>query len=79
MPLYEYMCRHCGHAFEELVLGAEDQVACPKCQSLETRKLLSACRAKFGSSDSLGQATSPGMSGGGGCSGCSGGSCSTCG
>jgi putative FmdB family regulatory protein len=78
MPLYEYQCRKCGRIFEELVLGSGEKIECPDCSSLETRKLLSSCRAKFGTSDSLGQASAPGMSGGG-CSGCSGGSCSTCG
>lgn len=30
MPIYEYKCRGCGHAFERLVLGADPGV-CPAC------------------------------------------------
>jgi len=30
MPIYEYVCRHCGHAFEVLVRGQEKPV-CPAC------------------------------------------------
>ena len=33
MPLYEYACQKCDHAFEALVLGGEEDVTCPKCQS----------------------------------------------
>lgn len=32
MPLYEYTCRNCQHAFEMLVWNGED-VACPQCRS----------------------------------------------
>ncbi|MBS2019316.1 MAG: zinc ribbon domain-containing protein [Deltaproteobacteria bacterium] len=41
MPIYEYVCRSCGHAFEELVYG-DDQVACPACKTREVGKVLSA-------------------------------------
>lgn len=30
MPLYEYACQECSHAFEALVLGGEE-VECPQC------------------------------------------------
>jgi len=33
MPLYEYACQKCDHAFEALVFGGDDEVICPKCQS----------------------------------------------
>ena len=40
MPVYEYVCRSCGHPFEELVLGAE-RVRCPECESASVEKQLS--------------------------------------
>jgi len=70
MPIYEYICTKCQHKFEQLVLpGKEVKIVCPKCQSPEVKKLLSAF----------------GIGGGGsrlknscGCSSCSSSSCSTC-
>jgi len=42
MPIYEYKCESCEHTFEKLVLGSKDQdIQCPKCGSLEVKKLLS--------------------------------------
>jgi putative FmdB family regulatory protein len=32
MPIFEYVCRECEHAFEALVYGQE-KAQCPKCQS----------------------------------------------
>lgn len=32
MPIYEYRCTACGHAFEALVRGSEAP-ACPECES----------------------------------------------
>jgi putative FmdB family regulatory protein len=32
MPLYEYTCQQCEHAFEALVYEG-DQVECPQCHS----------------------------------------------
>jgi putative FmdB family regulatory protein len=40
MPVYEYRCAKCDHAFEELVLGSEE-VACPRCSSLKLEKRFS--------------------------------------
>ncbi|HUU82561.1 MAG TPA: zinc ribbon domain-containing protein [Phycisphaerae bacterium] len=33
MPVYEYICRKCGHEFEELVksMSSRDEVDCPSC------------------------------------------------
>ena len=40
MPIFEYVCRECGHAFETLVTGAcEPQ--CPSCSSQTLEKQLS--------------------------------------
>ena len=40
MPIYEYLCCGCGHAFEALVYGKE-RPACPECASTELEKQLS--------------------------------------
>jgi putative FmdB family regulatory protein len=40
MPIYEYRCRECAHVFEVLV-RAGIEVACPRCGSLSTDKLIS--------------------------------------
>lgn len=40
MPLYEYTCRTCGHAFEVLVRHG-DTPACPSCQGHDLERLLS--------------------------------------
>lgn len=40
MPLYDYVCRHCEHAFEMLVYEGE-KVECPHCQSRQVERQLS--------------------------------------
>lgn len=46
MPLYEFRCSSCGHAFEELVgphVGVEEAaVACPQCRAEGPERLVSA-------------------------------------
>ena len=43
MPIYEYACQDCGHAFDELQkMGAEPLVDCPECGKPALKKLLSA-------------------------------------
>ena len=42
MPLYEYVCHQCNHAFEALVFGAEGGATCPKCESAKVEKQPSA-------------------------------------
>ncbi len=42
MPIYEYACRSCGHAFERLVLppATTAEVApCPSCQSSDLERV----------------------------------------
>lgn len=46
MPIYEYICKDCGHEFEELVFDRNAVPACPSCGSAHTEKLMSACSAK---------------------------------
>ena len=42
MPIYEYACRKCGHAFEQLIRKG-DIPACPKCSGEDLERLLSLC------------------------------------
>jgi putative FmdB family regulatory protein len=49
MPIFEYECKACNHKFEELVSSKTTTVVCPRCQSTETRKLLSMFAAASGS------------------------------
>ena len=43
MPLYEYVCSHCGAAFEQWVRSAssKEAISCPQCQSVEVNKQFS--------------------------------------
>lgn len=40
MPIYEYACKGCGHAFETLV-RSDTVPECPQCHSTELEKQLS--------------------------------------
>lgn len=63
MPLYEFTCRKCGHAFEELLSMADaaaGKVACPACKSKSVEKGFSSFATTGG--DSGGS-----FGGGGGC------------
>jgi putative FmdB family regulatory protein len=40
MPLYEYRCRGCAHAFEALI-RADDAPACPSCGATDLERLVS--------------------------------------
>jgi putative FmdB family regulatory protein len=40
MPIYDYNCKACGHAFETLVRSGTVP-ACPKCASTELEKCVS--------------------------------------
>ena len=43
MPLYEYQCEDCGHAFEALQkMNDEPLQHCPACDAASLRKLVSA-------------------------------------
>ena len=49
MPTYEYRCRECGDRFEEHQTVAEHEAAkptCPKCQSGNVEKAVSAFYAQ---------------------------------
>lgn len=67
MPMYEYKCSACGNEFEELVFGDVETVPCPKCDSSDTRRLLSAtCVRQGGQGSGLGSSLG-GMPASGGC------------
>ena len=40
MPIYEYACRKCGAAFEELVFGSV-QPQCPSCKTDDIERMMS--------------------------------------
>jgi putative FmdB family regulatory protein len=45
MPIYEYECTGCGARFDKLFLSLSRipaEIACPTCQSADTRRLISA-------------------------------------
>jgi putative FmdB family regulatory protein len=73
MPLYEYRCSGCGQVYEQLrrMQDADQGLACPKCQSVEVKRLLSTFASHVASS-SASDATAPcgapaGSCGGGQC------------
>lgn len=74
MPIYEYICKECGHRFEALrsMKDADSPIACTECHSEQTRRALSLCYSQSGGHALAGST-------GGGCGSCSGGSCSSCG
>lgn len=41
MPIYEYRCEPCDHAFETLIRGRHDLARCPKCGNVELAKQFS--------------------------------------
>ena len=71
MPLHEYLCHACDGRFEAITTSAKaDSVACPVCQSSETRRLISVIAGIGRGSSSAPASMSPmGMGGGGGCCG----------
>jgi putative FmdB family regulatory protein len=48
MPIYEYRCGKCDHAFEQLVasMNGEHAVVCPQCGSRKVEKQLSVFSAR---------------------------------
>jgi putative FmdB family regulatory protein len=41
MPLYEYLCRDCGQAFERYVRAWGEAVSCPTCGGASVEKKVS--------------------------------------
>jgi putative FmdB family regulatory protein len=61
MPVYEYVCTVCRHAFEELVSG-DEKPACPECASRELEKRFSTF-ATNGDAHDISRAKAPGSCG----------------
>ena len=40
MPIFEYICKECGHHFEALVMGSK-KAECPSCQGAKLEQQLS--------------------------------------
>ena len=71
MPIYEYICNHCGEDFEKLIFNRSEAVTCPACEGDNVKKKFSVFGMKSGNSF----VSSSGSS----CGTCSSHSCSTCG
>jgi len=41
MPIFEYLCKECGHAFEKIVPRYDSSAACTHCESQNVEKQLS--------------------------------------
>ncbi len=50
MPIYEFQCKSCNYVFELLMMTKEEleEARCPKCQSPEVGKLMSAANISTG-------------------------------
>ncbi len=70
MPIYEYACSKCGADFEELVLGKEEAVRCPSCNSKRVKRALSVFSYSSGGTFHSSEGHS--------CDNCHKGSCSSC-
>lgn len=76
MPIYEYICNHCGSQFDALrsFKDADLSIECQQCKSHETHRKLSTFFAHSGGKEISGTSS---KSCSGGCGSC-GGSCSGC-
>lgn len=54
MPIYEYVCQSCEHAFEELVptMTARHATKCPSCGGSDVERKMSVFAAREGSAQS---------------------------
>ena len=41
MPIYEYICDQCEHAFEKRVASSQTRVRCPECESARVTRQFS--------------------------------------
>jgi putative FmdB family regulatory protein len=48
MPLYEYVCKQCGHRFESLIIGSRQPV-CPSCSGCDLEQVFSSFSTSSGS------------------------------
>ncbi len=56
MKLHEFVCQDCGQEFEELVQNCSE-TTCPRCNSKNTRKLLSAVKTNPAGASTGGEAS----------------------
>jgi len=75
MPIYEYRCEPCDHAFETLIRTPNDVAHCPRCGNIELAKQFSVPAAVHtgppsGASLPVCNASAPSF-------GCGGGQCAT--
>ena len=63
MPIYEYVCDRCAHAFEKRVASSQARVRCPECESARVTRQFSTFAFK-GERGFVGSRS-------GGCAGCS--------
>jgi putative FmdB family regulatory protein len=42
MPIYEYICEQCSHAFEKRVPSSTTRVQCPQCRGRKVERQFSA-------------------------------------
>ena len=73
MPVYEYICRGCGRAFERYVQRWSESVSCPSCAGAEVEKQLSTFSMAGGASSTGGGLAAGGPLAGGSGGGCCGG------
>ena len=75
MPIYEYICLDCKYTFETLrpMKDSDAPIACEKCASGHTSRMISVFNAQSGGRVVAGNAA------GSGCAGCSASSCAGCG
>jgi putative FmdB family regulatory protein len=52
MPIFEYVCKECGHPFEKIVPRYDSAVECDKCHSVKVEKQLSVFAVAGSSSSS---------------------------
>lgn len=72
MPMFEFHCPACDEVFEELVRKADEEVRCPRCDTLRVERLLSRVAFSVG-----GKFTA--STGASSCGGCTASSCGGCG
>ena len=58
MPIFEYVCKECGHHFETLVMGSK-KAECPSCQGAKLEQQLSVFSAGPSKSTSSRPAAGP--------------------
>ncbi len=73
MPLYEYVCKDCGHEFDAIrsIKESDVPIECDECRSDHTSRKISLFVAQSGGRVVAG--------GSGGCASCGGGTCASCG